>query len=67
MKDNKCIVKYIVVFNQLAGRIVYDDTTLCCCFYHGLQVPGQIKTRVTDLSKPDTSAGLRTMAQTIDT
>jgi hypothetical protein len=64
MKDNQRIVKYVVAFNRLAGHIGYDDAALRRRFYHGL--PGRIKTRVTDLGKPDTLAGLRTMAQTID-
>jgi hypothetical protein len=65
MKDNQCIVKYVVAFNWLAGHVGYDATTLHHHFYHG--VLGHIKTRVTDLGKPDTLAGLHTMAQTIDT
>jgi hypothetical protein len=64
MWDNQHIVKYIVVFNCLASHVGYDDAALCCHFYHGLL--GQIMTRVMDLGKPDTLAGLHTMAQTID-
>ena len=59
MKDNQHIIKHVIAFNWLAGCISYDEATLCHHFYHGL--PGHIKTRVTDLSKPDTLSGLCTM------
>ena len=65
MKDNQHIIRYVVAFNRLAGRVSYDDAALHHCFYHGL--PGHIKTRVTDLGKPDNLMAVCTMAQAINT
>ena len=64
MKDNQCIVEYIVAVYRLAGHIGYDDVALHCRFYHGL--PRRIKTRITDLGKPDTLMALHAMAQAIN-
>ncbi|KAG6327957.1 hypothetical protein ID866_11132 [Astraeus odoratus] len=65
MKENQCINKYVVEFNQLASQVRgYGDGTLCHQFYSGL--PDHIKDKICHVGKPCNLDDLCYLAQEID-
>ncbi|KAG6327697.1 hypothetical protein ID866_11392 [Astraeus odoratus] len=65
MKDNQCINKYMVEFNQLVSQVRgYGDGTLCHQFYSGL--PDCIKDKICHIGKPRNLDDLCYLAQEID-
>ncbi|KAG6326278.1 hypothetical protein ID866_12811 [Astraeus odoratus] len=65
MKENQCINKYVVEFNQLASQVRgYGDGALCHQFYSGL--PNHIKDEICHIGKPHNLDDLCYLAQEID-
>ncbi|KAG6328769.1 hypothetical protein ID866_10320 [Astraeus odoratus] len=65
MKENQCINKYMVEFNQLTSQVKgYGDGTLCHQFYSGL--PNHIKDEICHVGKPCNLDDLHYLAQEID-
>ena len=52
MRNNQCIVKYLVDFNRLTAQVQWGKATLYRQLYHGL--PSQIKDEIAHVGKPDT-------------
>ncbi|KAG6327620.1 hypothetical protein ID866_11469 [Astraeus odoratus] len=66
MKENKCINKYMVKFNQLASQVRgYGNGALCHQFYSGL--PNHIKDEIFHVGKPHNLDDLHYLAQEINT
>ena len=63
MCDNQRITKYLVVFNRLAAKVQWGNTTLQCQFCNRL-LP-QIMDEISRFAKPNNLQDLRTLSQTI--
>ena len=66
MKDTQCISDYLIHFNSLAVRCLWEDSMLRYRFYEGL--PTQLKDKICKGDrKPNTLPELKKKAQNIDT
>ena len=64
MRNNQCIMKYLVDFNRLAARVQWGDTALRQQMYHGLL--SRIRDDIARVGKPNTLHELHSLAQSID-
>ena len=64
MRDNQCIMKYLVNFNRLAACVQWGDATLHRQMYRGL--PCHIKDEIACIGKPDTLHELHSLTQSIN-